>query len=332
MASIIQIKRNLGTVAVAAPTLLDGELAYAAAGFLPNGGANELVIGNTGTAELLISNQRQVELAGAQTITGNKTFAAAAKLAIGIADLKVSGGAAGDTLITDGAGNLVWGAAAQSVTGDGTTIIDNGDGTLSVDTGAIADGITIISDANSKLAVSKAVTADVEAGTANKFVDTALLKTDVLGGALSTLATTAKTVVPAINELYGAMQTLAGGITFAGTVDCATGVLTPATDAPYKPATVADIDPALAKNYFWIVTVSGSETGVTGESAIQQDWVASDGAALHVLHFGPQTVVAGQVAYDATGNTILVGPTVQDALDQAEAWMLGPIDGGTFGA
>jgi hypothetical protein len=329
MSTRIQILRNVGSVAVAAPTLLEGELAYSKSGFIGGGAANALIIGDGTSHQVLIGSDRQLELTGNQVIaSGTKEFAAGAKLKIGVADLNVSGGVAGDVIVTDGAGNLSWGAAAQSVTGDGTTIIDNGDGTLSVDTAAIADGITVVDNAG-KLSVSKAVTADVEAGTANKFVDTAVLKTDVLGGGLSTLLTSNKLVVPAINELQGALTTIAGGIVFAGTLDASTGVLTPSQNVSYQPTDVTTIDPTQAPNYFWIVTVAGSETNGEG-SAIKQDWLASDGVDMYLLKFGPQTVVAGEVAYDSTGNVIVTGADVQAALDQIDVALQGPIDGGTF--
>ena len=329
MSTRIQILRNVGSVAVAAPTLLEGELAYSKSGFIGGGAANALIIGDGTSHQVLIGSDRQLELTGNQVIaSGTKEFAAGAKLKIGVADLNVSGGVAGDVIVTDGAGNLSWGAAAQSVTGDGTTIIDNGDGTLSVDTAAIADGITVVDNAG-KLSVSKAVTADVEAGTANKFVDTAVLKTDVLGGGLSTLLTSNKLVVPAINELQGALTTIAGGIVFAGTLDASTGVLTPSQNVSYQPTDVTTIDPTQAPNYFWIVTVAGSETNGEG-SAIKQDWLASDGVDMYLLKFGPQTVVAGEVAYDSTGSVIVTGADVQAALDQIDVALQGPIDGGTF--
>lgn len=334
MSTIIQIKRNLGGAAVAVPTLLDGELAYAASGFLPNGGKDELVIGNTGSGKVLVSSQRQVELAGNQTITGSKTFGSGAKLAIAIADLLVSGGAAGDTIVTDGAGNLTWGASAAGVTGDGTTIIDNGDGTLSVAPGyasELADGTTIIVDANGNLQVNKAVTADVEAGTADKFIDTALMKADILGGGLSTLTTNAKLIVPAINELQTAVAMAAGGIIFAGTVDASTGVISPASGVANVPANIADVDPALTKNYFWIVTTPGSNVGPGNTTAAnRQDWIASDGTKVVTLNYGMPSVAAANVSYAPGSNVIITATDVQGALDQVDVALQGPIDGGTF--
>ena len=333
MATVLQIKRNLGSATVAVPTLADGELAYAAGGFAA-GGKDELVIGNTGSGKVLVGPSRQVETTGNQTIaSGVKTFGPGAKLAIAVADLTVSGGAAGNTIVTDGAGNLSWGVGGSTISVDGTTIVDNG-GVLSVAPGyaaSIADGVTIVADGNGKLTVSKAVTADVAAGTANKFVDTALLKTDVLGGTLASLTTTAKTLVPAINEIQTAIVAAAGGIIYAGTLDASTGVITPASGVANVPANISAVDPALTKNYFWIVTKAGASVG-TGNTvaANKQDWVASDGTKIATLNYGMPSVAAANVSFDGAGNTYAIGTNVQDAIDQLDAALKGPIDGGTF--
>jgi hypothetical protein len=334
MATKLQILRNVGATAVAVPTLLEGELAFAKGGFTGGAAANGLVVGDGTAAQVLVGSNRQVELTGNQTIaSGTKTFAAGAKLAIAVADLTVSGGAAGNTLITDGSGNLSWGVGGSTISVDGTTIVDN-NGVLSVAPGyaaTIADGVTILADANGKLTVSKAVTADVAAGTANKFVDTALLKTDVLGGTLASLSTTAKTLVPAINEIYTGMAAMSGGVIFAGTLDATTGDITAASGVANVPANIADVDPALCKNYFWIVTVPGSVVG-TGNTvaASRQDWVASDGTKLVTLNYGMPSVAAANVSFDGAGNTYAIGANVQDAIDQLDAALKGPIDGGTF--
>ncbi len=331
MTTLIQIKRNLGNTPVATPTLLDGELAFAKAGFLPNGGANELVIGDGASGAVLISNTRQLELTGSQTIaSGTKTFAAGAKIAIAVADLNVAGGTAGNTLITDGAGNLSWGAAAASVSADGTTIVDDGNGVLSVSLAGIADGITI-KDVSGKLAVNTAVTADVAAGTANKFLDTAVLKADVLGDTLAALTTTSKHVVPAINELKTEIAALTGVMIFAGTLDASTGAITAASGVPNVPANISAVDPALTKNYVWIVTVEGSNVG-TGNTkpAFKQDWVASDGVKLVTLNYGLQSVVAANVGYTPGSNVYAVSTNVQAAIDELDVALRGPIDGGTF--
>lgn len=121
---VIQIKRHIAG-AVAIPALAAGELAYLDPQVATND--DSLSVGSTvagvATTRTLVSNQRQVELAGAQTITGVKTF--------DISNIKITGGAAGDGITTDGQGNLSFSAAASggltavatdsSLTGNGTS-------------------------------------------------------------------------------------------------------------------------------------------------------------------------------------------------------------------
>jgi hypothetical protein len=116
MTAVIKIKRRVGTTGV--PTSLsEGELAFQD----PGGGPASLYIGTTPTAVLtLVSNTRQVEIAGAQTVTGVKTIA--------VGNLKITGGASTNVLTTDGAGNLSWTAAP----GGGITAVSH-DATLSGD-------------------------------------------------------------------------------------------------------------------------------------------------------------------------------------------------------
>lgn len=105
----IQIKRRVTGAAGAPATLLPGELAYNSLG-------NKLVVGDgTGTVQQLVGSERQVEIAGAQTISGAKTFDAVSKL-------KVVGGTAGSVLQSADpvTGDLVFGpavAAAQLFVG-----------------------------------------------------------------------------------------------------------------------------------------------------------------------------------------------------------------------
>jgi hypothetical protein len=120
MPAVIQIKRRTG-IAGAPASLAVGELAYND----PGGAAiDALYIGTSPAAvKTLISPTRQVEIAGAQTITGVKTIA--------VTNLKITGGATTNILTTDGAGNLAWSAAPAggiiSVAHDGTLA---GDGNL----------------------------------------------------------------------------------------------------------------------------------------------------------------------------------------------------------
>jgi hypothetical protein len=99
MTATIQIKRRVGSSGVPA-SLAVGELAFQD----PGGGPASLYIGTSPAAVLtLVSNTRQVEIAGAQTVTGAKTFSTSS--------FKLTGGAATNILTTDGAGNVSWTAA-----------------------------------------------------------------------------------------------------------------------------------------------------------------------------------------------------------------------------
>jgi len=99
MTATIQIRRRVGSAGVPA-SLAEGELAFQD----PGGGPASLFIGTTPAAVLtLVSATRQVEIAGAQTVTGAKTFSPTS--------LKITGGAATNILTTDGAGNISWTAA-----------------------------------------------------------------------------------------------------------------------------------------------------------------------------------------------------------------------------
>jgi len=101
MTATIQIKRRINATGLPA-SLAAGELAFHDPG--AGTGPAELYVGSTPASVLtLVSNARQVEIAGAQTITGTKTIAVAA--------LKITGGANTNILTTDGSGNLSWSAA-----------------------------------------------------------------------------------------------------------------------------------------------------------------------------------------------------------------------------
>lgn len=102
MAQTVQHLRRLGN-AGAPPSLLQGQFALNDPGgtTLPSlyGGGNAGVV-------TLVSSARQVEITGAQTITGEKT--------INIGLFHLTGGSAGDTLRTDGLGGLSWVAGAAA--------------------------------------------------------------------------------------------------------------------------------------------------------------------------------------------------------------------------
>lgn len=107
----VQVRRRIGTPGMP-PALLPGQLAindlqdtdgtlarlYGGVGFTP--------VYPSGVA-ILVSNERQVELTGEQTITGDKT--------IDVSKLHVLGGSHGDVLVTDGLGGLEWIAGGGGV-------------------------------------------------------------------------------------------------------------------------------------------------------------------------------------------------------------------------
>jgi hypothetical protein len=119
VAATIKIKRRVGSSGTPS-SLAEGELAFQD----PGGGPASLYVGSTPAAVLtLVSNTRQVEVAGSQNITGTKTIA--------VGNLKITGGSSSNVLTTDGAGNLSWSAAPgggiSSVSHDATM---SGDGNV----------------------------------------------------------------------------------------------------------------------------------------------------------------------------------------------------------
>ena len=118
----IQILRRIGGAAAAPASLVVGQMAldFPASGLDADEGA--LYAGDGTDVFTMVSAARQVELAGDQTISGNKS--------ISIANLKITGGANNDIISTDGAGNLTFttapGGGLLAVATDGTL---EGDGT-----------------------------------------------------------------------------------------------------------------------------------------------------------------------------------------------------------
>lgn len=99
----IQHLRRIGSPGMP-PALLPGRLAI---NDPMDGQTQAILYGGVGVSPMypsgvatLVSNTRQVELLGEQTITGDKT--------ISVANLHVLGGSHGDVLVTDGLGGLEW--------------------------------------------------------------------------------------------------------------------------------------------------------------------------------------------------------------------------------
>ena len=101
----IQLRRRIGSPG-APTTLAAGQLAYlrpVAAGATP--GPDDLYVGDGTAVHPLVSNTRQVELDGAQTIVGAKTIA--------VGNFHLTGGTSGQLVQTDGSGNLSFTSAVQ---------------------------------------------------------------------------------------------------------------------------------------------------------------------------------------------------------------------------
>lgn len=119
MVAQVQLRRRVGTAGI--PTALaEGQLAF----HDPGTGVGELYVGTTPAAVIpLVASSRQVEITGAQTVTGAKTFSPGSA-----GSFHLTGGAATNILTTDGAGNVSWTAAP----GGGITAVSH-DTTLSGD-------------------------------------------------------------------------------------------------------------------------------------------------------------------------------------------------------
>src|SRR4051812_29270240 len=96
----LQIKRRLAGVPIAAPpTAFPGELHFSLPGFT-GGGPSSLWIDNGTVLEPLVDSSRQVEVAGAQSITGIKTFSGGgAAVFTASANMQFLDGTAGQALM-----------------------------------------------------------------------------------------------------------------------------------------------------------------------------------------------------------------------------------------
>jgi len=111
MPQVIRVKRNATSAAVPA-TLDPGELAV---NIFPSSPTNLYVGSDTNTVLNLVNPNRQVELTGDQgPVAGIKTFGPTGEIIIPVANLGVTGGNAGEGLITDGAGNLSFAPMVQA--------------------------------------------------------------------------------------------------------------------------------------------------------------------------------------------------------------------------
>lgn len=118
--AVIQLRRNVAGAPAALPAAgAEGEPFWAKAGFtaLPaHAGGNDLALWDGAAVVPLVSPMRQVELIGAQTITGVKSIVGAGVIAFeGAANITFADGAPGDVL-TKGAGDALTWAPIAAVT------------------------------------------------------------------------------------------------------------------------------------------------------------------------------------------------------------------------
>jgi hypothetical protein len=278
----IQIKRAGKASATPMPAIgLDGEMAYARGGYTnapAHTAGDDLIISYAGTNRVLISPTRQVEINGYQTITGRKTF--------GLPNLSITGGAPNNVLATDGLGNLGWAPvtleqATQSVFGATYIAMDQ-------HIKAGTDDLTTITPRGMRLE---------------------------LGADTTTLVTNAKTIVPAINEMYNLVEQLIGLVVFAGIYDAATGTGTYNGHGGIAqgsgPLPVASETNA---GSYLIVVAAGPGGGVNEppETINTRDWLLSDGEAWELLDFAQIQMIASDVGIMPD---IGLGSNVHVALD-----------------
>lgn len=352
----IQLRRNTGAIAVPAPAAgADGEPFWAKAGFtnLPgHAGGNDVGVWDGTALVPLISPLRQVEVVGDQAILGTKTITGAGILALGgVANLTLGDGTAGD-ILTKGAGGLmtwstpaagttyVWGVGLDETT-PGTIDLEPATaaaiGGVSVAARGAAQGLALT--AAGALSLVQATDAlmggvvlalnadmDIAAPGATAGVTPANVRA-LIGAPVSTLATAAKTVVPAINELAALVT---GHLQFAGSYDVVADEVDPVGAGPNGPLPAAS---AAFNGKFVICTTAGTGTGNAaglGNLAVE-DWIicgevptAPGTYALHKLSVGSTAVTAENVAITAIAG--ITATDVQGALEELQASKLEAVE------
>jgi hypothetical protein len=262
-------------------------------------GPDSLYVGDGGAGSagvhLLVGATRQVELAGTQTISGDKTIA--------IANLHVTGGVNGDVISTNGSGTLSFVAQPPA------SVVANAP--LS------GNGLTA-----TPLGVTLATAIQVTTGTDHVNPITSLRLREQMGEDRLELDTTAKHVVPAINELYGLVTELHSFLEFVGTYNAATNVVTP--NQPGHAIGTGPLPAAGPSNHGWvvIVTTAGTGTGNAPHVPIDVgDWLISSGSEWVLLDMNFHSVTASMVGVTAIPG--LDASNVQAAL--AELLELGTV-------
>ena len=157
-----------------------------------------------------------------------------------------------------------------------------------------------------------------DAGTRNDVFGTPKNTRALVGASVTTLATAAKTIVPAINEVKAAVDLVAIGSQFVGSFDATAGEITWTTASG---ATGNALPTASAANNGWylIADVAGSLPPIGAAAGTYEigDWLISNGTAWTHLQFGGVSAVT---ATQVTVNPAVAGATnVQAALTQLDA-------------
>ena len=267
---IIQFKRRIpGTGAPPSGTgagqVREGEPAVA----ITAAGVADLYIGDGGAVRTLVSATRQVELTGNQDVGGVKTFTDTS--------IRITGGDDDDALFLkdENTGELEFRPISPG-------------GLLSVNVNAPLTGN---GTSGSALAITRATDAQIAAGTNNVNPIDSLGLRSQLGDDAADLDTTAKTVVPAINELFSdigdlgdQLAAISGALRFVGNYDADVNEV---ASADTGTLTVGQPLPAASgTNQGWFVIVTEPGTGAPAAPAVAMqigDWIVSTGTAwIHV--------------------------------------------------
>jgi hypothetical protein len=302
----IQLKRRVTGAAAPVPATANaGEPHFSVPGFV-GGGPNALYIDDGTNVIPLVDRSRQVEVTGDQSIAGVKTITGTVALT-GVANVTVGDGTAGQHLVKGAGAAMVWSDVAAggvvtntSLTGDGTAATPLG---VAQATQALLGGAMV------------STAALIGAGTNDATTVSPLGLRSQLGANVTTLPTTAKTVVPAITEIFNAIAQLEGVVIFAGSYNATTSQGTFNGQGGITAGTAALPAAAVANRGAYVIVTTAGAGGGTNEPAgpiSVQDWLVSDGTAWMLLTFGAvsSTMAAANVS---------VTPTVAGADDVQEA-------------
>ena len=321
MPQLIQIRRAAAATPGPLPTVgPNGEMAYARGGFsnLPAHivGANDLVMSDGAAFNTLIGPTRQVELAGNQTINGVKTFAVDVNLNVtptqplhGTNKAYVDQAVANALVTSDELTITGTGDVALPITLRGAAIFNGAGSGLN-----FAAGITNVLQASQTVFGGAAMATDAEiiTGTDDTLIITPRGLRTQNGLDAAALTTVAKTIVPAINEVWTHLLTISGIMILVGSYDVPANNVSPGTGGfiaagPLPPASAAN------NGHYLIVNTSGVGTGnAPPVQMINGDWLYSDGTAWNQLSIAQPLQDASNVAVVPP---VLGQNNVQDALE-----------------